>query len=129
MFSKGAAGNAAPKAKAKPKPAPGSPIDRRNSIMVASDIDRLLKVRGVPMHGPTVAPWNHSPKGPPKEFLKHVGKMPQSKSQFFGRFKGQGTWEYAGTIGNVYSFAHKKQMVQIRKKNTYFVTNLLLQNV
>ena len=32
-----------------------------------------------------------------------------------------GVWEYAGTTGNIYSFAHAF-MEQIRKQNAYFVT-------
>jgi hypothetical protein len=33
----------------------------------------------------------------------------QNKSLFLGRFKGlRGHWEYVGTIGNGYNFAHAK---------------------
>ena len=34
--------------------------------------------------------------------------MQKNKFKFLARFRGQGAWKYAGTIGNGYSFAHPK---------------------
>ena len=60
--------------------------------------------RGV--YGPTVAPWHHSlPKRIKNTLLEN---SPKANLSFEGVLRASGAWEYAGTIGSGYSFAHAK---------------------
>jgi hypothetical protein len=61
----------------------------------------------------TMAPRWHEGTIAPRALKKYLfffvqGKCPKTNLSFEGVLKGLGAWEYAGIIGNGYSFAHAK---------------------
>ena len=76
--------------------------------------------------GPTVAPWNHRPKqGLPQKNKNKIGENAKKQTLVLRALQGHRGPARMRKPSEMYTASRMQNMVQIRKKNIYFVTNLL----